>query len=298
MNRILRQAAIPEHYEEEEMIYKFNKLKSQYENNSIDHNMKYDDEYIKEQDLKCTMTNFNYMVETKLIKLREIKENLTNLSNYKKDLGDILINMKKNEMKYVDVYQTNILCINELKLERPTQLSYEALLSGDLRKSPPENEMKLDPIKLRGQLFSIKSEYVDSLCDIYEKIDEKIENETINMKKITDFLDIYKKTIDSCDTHKTKLSKYNCTICYDNEVKMCLLPCGHTFCKSCTEKVSTRCFTCNGNVTGKTRIFLLGKDDDEEVISPTGEDPEPANQEFQNLGIGQGLIGRLLGARL
>jgi hypothetical protein len=289
-NRIIVPTAVPS-YTEKELLVKFNKLKSQYDKKVVVNDGPYDDEYMKEQDLKSTMENFNFMVTGKLSELRGIKENIMKLTTYKKDLGEILISMRKTEKNYVDVYQKSVLCSGELLLETP-KIYVPQLLSGDLRGKPDDKDMVIDPVHIRGQLFTIKPEYINSLCDIYEKVDDKIENETLKMKKITDFLDIYKKTIESCDTHKKVLSKYNCTICFENEVKMCIQPCGHTFCTSCTEKLTTRCFACNGAVTAKVKMYLLGKDDDDDEVATTGTrgngDVQPANN-------GLGLVGQLLG---
>ena len=80
------------------------------------------------------------------------------------------------------------------------------------------------------------------------------------------------------DTDKKQLSKYKCTICYDNEVQMCFMPCGHTFCKPCGDKVKTSCFYCNSRVTGKTPIYLLAKETDfmDDMSEPSnGIDPVP-----------------------
>ena len=287
-------------YTSSEMLIKFNRLKSQYNNTLenktiIDQN---DEECMKEQDLKNTLENLNFTVTEKLGELRGIKDRLIKLSNYKKNLSEILTSMRNIEKDYIKLFQTNVLCTGDLLLE-PPRIYVPELLSGDLRKPPDDKEIVLDPIRLRGQLYSIKSEYVNSLCDIYEKIDDKILDETFKMKKITDFLDIYKNAIDSCDTHKKTLSKYNCTVCYEKEVNMCIQPCGHTFCASCTEKITNRCFACNGTVTAKMKMYLLGKDDgddDEAVPDTAGGEVQPANdRNYPTRNAGIGLVGQLMG---
>jgi hypothetical protein len=283
---------------ETEMVLKFNKLKSNYEKKAVEHNMELFDEELKEQDLRTTMENFNVLVERKMGELKTIRDRLVKLTDYKKALGEILIDIRKTDEKYINAYETITLCSGDLALEAPKrQVIHYRFLSGNLRGTPDDKDMVLDPIKLREQLFSIKSEYVNSLCDNYEKVDDRIECETLKMKKITDFLDLYKKTIDACDTHKKVLSKYNCTICYENEVKMCIQPCGHTFCAGCTEKITTRCFVCNGNVTAKIKIYLLGKEEEEENSPTDTRGVEPANPVDPRAGRnnGAGLIGQLLG---
>jgi hypothetical protein len=297
--RIIVPTTVPG-YTEDETLIKFNKLKAQYDNNIVVNNIQYDEEYMKELDLKGTMENFNFIITKRLGEIREVNQRLFKLINYKKDLGEILISMRKMEKDYIELNQTHILCGGDLRLEPPKN-NFQELLSGDLRGKPDDKDMIVDPLKLRGQLFSIKSEYMNSLCDIYEKVDAKIDEETFKMKKITDFIDIYKKTIDSCDTNKKVLSKYNCTICYENEVAMFIQPCGHTFCNSCTTKISTRCFVCNGPVTAKFKMYVLGKDDDE-AIQPCGTRGNgefvPANDRTYPIRNNNavGLVGQLAGS--
>jgi hypothetical protein len=258
-------------YNATEMMAKFNKLKEKYESNAIEP-YEYGEEYLKEQDFRKTIENLNTMVTAKLGELKTINERVTKLTKYKNKLEEIFKNIRKTEKSYIDLYKVKVLCIDDLRLEKP-RCSISELMSSDL--GIDQETAIIYPTLLRERIFSIKSEYLNSLCDVYEKIEAKIENETCKMKNITDFLDLYKKTIDTCDTHKKTLGKYCCTICYENEVKMCIQPCGHTFCVSCAEKLTTRCFACNGAVTAKIKMYLLGKDDDD--ASNTLADIVPAN---------------------
>ena len=289
-DRIIVPTTVPG-YTEEETLIRFNVLKAQYEKDIVVNNIQYDEEYVKENDLKGTIENFNFIITKKLGELKEINHRLLKLTNYKFSLSEILRSMRRMEKSYIDLHQTHMLCSNDLRLESP-KYNFKELLSGDLRGKLDDKDMIVDPLKLRGQLFSIKSEYMNSLCDIYEKVDGKIDEETFKMKKITDFIDFYKKTINSCETNKKVLSKYNCTICYENEVTMCIQPCGHTFCVSCTKKITNRCFVCNGSVTAKFKMYVLGKDDDEVVLPSGSGGVEPANT---TRNTESGLIGQLSG---
>ena len=80
---------------------------------------------------------------------------------------------------------------------------------------------------------------------------------------------------------------------------MCIQPCGHTFCASCTEKITNRCFACNGTVTAKMKMYLLGKDDgddDEAVPDTAGGEVQPANdRNYPTRNAGIGLVGQLMG---
>lgn len=51
-------------------------------------------------------------------------------------------------------------------------------------------------------------------------------------------------------------SKPSCTICMTNPIDSVLVPCGHAFCKDCSQKTRSTCFLCRTNVFQKQRIFL------------------------------------------
>lgn len=162
-----------------------------------------------------------------------------------------------------------------LNVESPMSMTYVHLAIFDLRRDVSGSEV-IDPLLLRERLVSVKDTYVNSLCDLYDEIGEKLEDATSQMQKIHDFLNRYKETVSMCGAgNSTLLSEYNCTICYEDPVTMCMQPCGHTFCTKCTEKLTTRCFICNLPVTAKTKMFLLGREE-EDAASATGA-PVPVN---------------------
>lgn len=254
-------------------IKKFNRLRAQYNNEYLEKNIFFSEESVKEEEIKNTMSNFNNLIKTKFVEIRKIKENVSQLDDYKKEIIDILNGIKKMEDKYIEIYQKNTLNANELKLEKPIYNFGKEILNGQMR-PPPDIDISFDILNITNHIFTIKNEYVNSMRDICYKIDEKVDNEMIRMGIINDFIDVYKKTLSSFDLDKKILSKYTCTICYENEVKMCINPCGHTFCKQCSEKIISKCFACNCVVKEKTRLFLSGNTDtmnDEENPIITGD---------------------------
>jgi hypothetical protein len=46
-------------------------------------------------------------------------------------------------------------------------------------------------------------------------------------------------------------SKNMCSICMDNPIEFCVVPCGHTFCELCCDRMTTQCHICrcsNGTI--------------------------------------------------
>jgi hypothetical protein len=47
-----------------------------------------------------------------------------------------------------------------------------------------------------------------------------------------------------------------CTICSDRAINVCLNPCGHVFCETCTRSLRGRCFTCRTQVHSTTKMYF------------------------------------------
>jgi len=266
---------------DESVMSKFEKLKRRYDRGLLEQNVAYAEENKKEYDLKITLHEFNDMVRGKLAELKHHRETMMNLTDYRSEITEIIKAMKKVHNSYTDVFTKNVLCCNGLILERPVY-GHDSLqlLSGDLRgdkemsKDIHDNNLHL----IKHGLYMMNNNYLDSMYDVCAKLDDKVAEITVKIESINDFIKIQKDTLDILDIDKTQLSKYKCTICYDNEVQMCFMPCGHTFCKPCGDKVKTSCFYCNSKVTGKTPIYLLANDTDcMDGVSDSrdGADPVP-----------------------
>jgi hypothetical protein len=266
------------------IMTKFNKLKSQYDHGMIkpDQSVFFSDETLKEEEIKNTMDNFNYIIKSKLIEIRDIKYKIDNLEEYRKEIMDILKQVKTTEEKYNDIYQKNKLCMGNLRLESPLFVPLNQTLNAQMRDEPEVIKTDLNFLKYN---CLVRSNYLVNMCEICEKIDEKIGIETTKMNIINKYIEVYRTLLNTTFVSDKKISnKYTCTICYENEVKICVTPCGHTFCKSCSERLKTHCFACNTVVKEKTKLFLLGNDDTEEVPINTENDPEPFNNEMnQNI---------------
>jgi len=55
-----------------------------------------------------------------------------------------------------------------------------------------------------------------------------------------------------------KIMTNQCTICYSNRADTCIDPCGHVFCKSCSEtynKKTKKCMVCKGKVKKLMKVY-------------------------------------------
>ena len=47
-----------------------------------------------------------------------------------------------------------------------------------------------------------------------------------------------------------------CTICLTESISYAIVPCGHTFCGSCTRKQNTTCYICRGQIRERVRLYF------------------------------------------
>lgn len=47
-----------------------------------------------------------------------------------------------------------------------------------------------------------------------------------------------------------------CSICLNDPVGMAIVPCGHTFCLTCTRKMSMECYICRGKIKERMKLFF------------------------------------------
>lgn len=54
-----------------------------------------------------------------------------------------------------------------------------------------------------------------------------------------------------------EVKQNSCTICFQNEITHCFVPCGHTFCNTCiTSSQTNKCMTCRADIQKTIKIFL------------------------------------------
>ena len=56
---------------------------------------------------------------------------------------------------------------------------------------------------------------------------------------------------------KTKIidETNKCSICFNNTISHCCVPCGHTYCNKCINKTNN-CYICRGNIRNKIKLFF------------------------------------------
>jgi Zinc finger, C3HC4 type (RING finger) len=285
----------------------FNQLKAQYEataNSNVnildEDNEQRKTEMDDHQDLIEKMDIFSLKVKKNMLELKKINHEIFAMQEYKQKLLDVLSDMNSLEHKYKHLFSKNTLI--DLEVEKPIEnmkkilvgqgayvpYSLQQLLTtestfgahsslGEYRAEVTDANTKINSLsditRFTRSSYLFKDPYVTSIKDICDKIDERIETKKEEIAKLNESINVYKRALKSFETDKTLFGKYKCTICFENEVTHCLMPCGHTFCDACSKKLQKKCFACNGEVKTVTKMFMLGNDDNEvtepEYVNPT-----------------------------
>jgi len=108
---------------------------------------------------------------------------------------------------------------------------------------------------------NIKDNYDKWINNHYEiKLKSFEENIEIIELKLKDFSNLFTYIINNIIGDK-EISKNMCPICFENEIDICINPCGHTTCNKCiisnrTNIYNNKCFTCRGNVNDYIKIYF------------------------------------------
>ena len=122
----------------------------------------------------------------------------------------------------------------------------------------------LDVLDTKNSNYEL-SEHGKKLLDVrnikLESIKELIEdNVQLLLKKnfLKKIIQLTKIDIDTTNIHDVSVSSVStlCSICDINNIKICINPCGHTFCESCSDKLNKTCFICRRNADSKIKLFL------------------------------------------
>lgn len=177
------------------------------------------------------------IVDKTMYELKMYKTNVNNINKQTENYEEILNDMnnfrkmlKSLEEKYIGLMHKTTLIHSEHKL-------------------PFIKHFGLD--EETGKKFDL------FVLEIENSLEKQRDLLTMNLNKINRI----KKFIRNGMSQEKEQMKNICSICVTNKVDICINPCGHTFCQSCTNKMN-RCSMCRGQITTKIKLFLDDQDDD------------------------------------
>jgi len=107
---------------------------------------------------------------------------------------------------------------------------------------------------------TIKENYKKWIVDYYTPQLLSVENNIeIIENKIAEFRNLFIFIINKIlRTNEINDNKKLCPICFENEVDMCINPCGHTLCNRCiiSNRNSNKCYSCRGHIVDYIKIYF------------------------------------------
>lgn len=177
-----------------------------------------------------------------------------------------IIEKAKNEMKAcrVNIHNINlaikkhekiledIIHFKQTSIELSKIYDNLSIMSGRL-----DMESKLPTIKHFGLDYTN-----EAFMDAYKKeIDIKIDSLKKQFTEHAEKISRFKKLILKA-TPKESV-KNTCSICATHKIDICINPCGHVYCQSCSDKMRN-CGVCRGSIDSKIKLFLDNDDDDDD----------------------------------
>jgi len=108
---------------------------------------------------------------------------------------------------------------------------------------------------IQKELFDVNSRIIDEL-------NIKIMEKSADLENITRKLNALRKLILTGMSELVKpedAQKKICPVCFDNEVNMVLVPCGHTYCRGCAEMDRSRnakCHQCRAVINSRIKLYF------------------------------------------
>ena len=205
----------------------------------------------------------------------ENSENISELLNFyefENQDSDHFINSEK----LIKDYNTLLIYASELK-KKKTKLLYNKVkfLSYYTNYLAKHNEIMFifhndfQPQFL--ELHNLSLQYIEIIKTVYDKWNSEhfepsiakydMELELV-ANKLSNFRKLFIDTVNNILTLSEIKNKKICPICFENEVDMCAVPCGHTCCNKCVIASgniyqTNRCLNCRNSVQYYMKIFFL-----------------------------------------
>ena len=157
--------------------------------------------------------------------------------------------------------------VNRRDITEIKKLKKELLLS-DLRNSGllkrinelrEELNINLDYISINEELKQLKEEY-SSLIKSLEIAKIESSNATLILKHANErnYILQEKYKLLKIELAEIKLNNHNiCSICCENKINVCCIPCGHTYCDKCIcEPHNNNCYICRQNFYRILKIYI------------------------------------------
>lgn len=101
----------------------------------------------------------------------------------------------------------------------------------------------------------LKKNSLNELKDLTESIQFMNTRQLLEKKKLEDLINQQEQIFSSIKSRiKKENSKFECNICFENDIEYVCVPCGHTFCSKCLN--GKECYICRSPIESKVKLYF------------------------------------------
>lgn len=168
-----------------------------------------------------------------------------------------------HKQKYEDLLANKSFLLNYINTSQNNHFNVVNIIKDyEISSNIDENDNNLSKLYLNYN-NKIKDDYNNWYLNYYSPKSLSLQNNMdVIEEKITDyrnfFITIINKILKSTEINE---SKKLCPICFENEVDMCVNPCGHTLCNKCVisninNYRSNKCYSCRTIIKDYIKIYF------------------------------------------
>jgi len=109
----------------------------------------------------------------------------------------------------------------------------------------------LTPNAILPELIDTFSKYAES---VYQSM--KIEEDYKSLVETYKKWNICRQIISLQHVLKSETHEPQCSICLIESISFTIVPCGHTFCSTCSKKQNTTCYICRGTIRERVKLYF------------------------------------------
>jgi hypothetical protein len=122
----------------------------------------------------------------------------------------------------------------------------------------------LDKLNNRVPLITTltNNEVLPELIDTFSRYAESVYEKCRIDENYIDLVELYKKwnicrqIVSLQNSVRTEVSEPQCAICLSEGVSFAIVPCGHTFCGTCSKKQNSNCYICRGIIRERIKLYF------------------------------------------
>ena len=160
-----------------------------------------------------------------LLKISSINENMDNLNRKYSKMKNYLNEFKSNIQEFRDFFNKH-------------------LSNDNYDEQESKNNITKNINSIYNQIDTCQTNIDDHMCKLLNKKNAEYKESCSKIKSLYNIFTLI------------KMNKKICPICMQQESTHFTIPCGHLYCKQCSEKITISCFICRQNILKVSSLYF------------------------------------------